>query len=109
MEVSSSDAQTLFPMVLSLRKQGVPFEVGMPVAAHVAAEAIQRKDQPLKPRREPFMFLHPLHGKIPLFKRSLNLSRQCKRKESHSPWALNVSQPLILAACRDSPRVKCIV
>ena len=31
------------------------------------------------------MFLRALHGKMPSFKRSLDLSRQCERKESHSP------------------------
>ena len=47
-------------MVLSLRKQAAPFEVGKPDPAHVAARSHPRKDQPLEPRREPFMSLHEL-------------------------------------------------
>jgi len=43
MEVSSSYAQALFSMVLSLRQQAVPFEVGKPLEAHVAAVAVQER------------------------------------------------------------------
>jgi len=46
MEVSSSYAQALFSMVLSLRQQAVPFEVGKPLEAHVAAVAIQERINP---------------------------------------------------------------
>ena len=73
MEVSSSYAQALFPMVLLLRKRAVPFEVGKPVVAHAAAEAMQERIDPYSHGGSPSCFFMALHGKIPSFKRSLNL------------------------------------
>ena len=43
MEASSSHAQALFRMVLLLRNRAIPFAVGKPVAAHLAADAIQER------------------------------------------------------------------
>ena len=56
MEVSSSYAQALFPMVLSLRKRAVPFEVGKPVVAHAAAEAMQERIDPYSHGGSPSCF-----------------------------------------------------
>jgi len=65
MEVSSSYAQTLFPMVLSLRKQAVPFEVGKPLEAHVAAVAIQERINPYSHGGSPSCFFMIFMVKCP--------------------------------------------
>ena len=82
MEVSCSYALSLFRKLPSPHKQAVPSEVGKPVAAHVAAEAIQEKIQRLIHGVSPSCFFMVEESS---FKRSLNLSHQCQRKESHSP------------------------
>ena len=47
--------------------------------------------------------------KLPLFKRSLKLSRQCRGKKSHSPLGTNCLPYIDVNESRNSPRVKCMV
>ena len=74
---------------LSPYNQAVPFEVGKPLKAHVAAEGIQEKINPHSYGGSPSCFFTFFMVKKTLFKRSLNFSSSVEKKSHTVPLGAN--------------------